>query len=117
LREYRFSDIVPVTSETSRTFSRSVEARQKTNRSLMSNENLAQFSETQEEDLAEGEKILFRAHSIRVSAKDILLDAAAAPASFPNREKLTALANEILALVPVYRPSLEEADDRGRNAN
>jgi hypothetical protein len=82
----------------------------------MPNENFVRSPESKEEELTEEEKIHFRAHSIRVSTKDILLDANAAPASLPNREKLTALANEILALVPVYRPALEEADDRARSA-
>jgi hypothetical protein len=82
----------------------------------MSKENFVPSPEPRKEKLTEGEKILFRAHSIRVSAKDILLDATAAPASFPNRDKLTRLANEILALVPVYRPGLEKADDHSRSA-
>jgi hypothetical protein len=80
----------------------------------MSKENFVTLPESREPDMTEGENILFRAHSIRVSAKDVLLDATEAPASFPNREKLIALAQEMLALVPVYRPALEEADDRSR---
>jgi hypothetical protein len=83
----------------------------------MSNENFAPSPESAEGKLTEEEKIRFRAHSIRVSAKDILLDATAGPESFPHRERVTALANEILTLVPVYKPSLEEADDRSRIAS
>jgi hypothetical protein len=82
----------------------------------MTRENFAHSPESPEEELTEEEKIRFRAHSIRVSAKDILLDASAAPGSFPNRDKLTRLANEILSLVPVYRTALEQADDRSRSA-
>jgi hypothetical protein len=80
----------------------------------MSQETSRHPAEAQEEELTTEESIHFRAHSIRISAKDILLDTDAAPESFPNRDRVLQLANEILALVPVYDAAREAADDRKR---
>jgi hypothetical protein len=79
----------------------------------MNHENVSS-ADRGEDELDEQEKLAWNHFEIRREAKDLRLILGHTAESFPHRDKLFQLVEEILTLVPVYDTSDEEKDELKR---
>src|ERR1039458_6965264 len=79
----------------------------------MNNENVPAFPDDWVEDeYTESTKLKSTHREIRHAAKEVGMLVENLPTDYPDRGKVVQLANEILALVPVYDQADEEYDER-----
>jgi hypothetical protein len=82
----------------------------------MESENLPspEHWQPEEDALDDNERLTYCQNTVRVLAKDLRAILGSAPESFPNRNRVVEISNELLTLVPVLDQKFEDNDELKR---